>query len=72
VWHDLGAGRWLWTADIVASGALGLRVGLTGLELPEGGELFVYAPDDTSRAAGPYRGHGPFEDGHVWTPTHSA
>jgi hypothetical protein len=69
VWHDLGAGRWLWTADIVAAGALGLRVGLTGLELPEGGELFVYAPSDPSRVAGPYRGHGPFEDGHVWTPT---
>lgn len=69
VWHDLGDGRWLWTADLVSNGAIGVRLSIVDMELPEGAELVVYAPRDPSNIAGPYTGTGPFEDGHVWTPT---
>ncbi|HEY4591860.1 MAG TPA: hypothetical protein VIJ61_05595 [Thermoanaerobaculia bacterium] len=41
-WHDL-AGRHLWVGEIVATGALGLRLHCKG-RLPAGSELAVYAP----------------------------
>jgi hypothetical protein len=41
-WHDL-SGRHLWVGEIVATGALGLRLHCKG-RLPAGSELAVYAP----------------------------
>ncbi len=42
-WHDVRDGRHLWVGEIVATGALGLRLHLEG-RLPAGSELAVYAP----------------------------
>ena len=46
-WHDL-AGRHLWVGEIVATGALGLRLHCKG-ELPAGSELAVYSPTAPER-----------------------
>lgn len=46
-WHDL-SGRRLWVAEIVATGALGLRLHFAG-RLPAGSELAVYAPTAPER-----------------------
>jgi hypothetical protein len=47
-WHDVAGGRRLWVGEIVATGALGLRLHCKG-SLPAGSELAVYAPTAPER-----------------------
>ena len=65
-WYDLPGGA-LWVTDVVATDALGVRLHFTGVRLPEGAEIVVYAPDDRARAEryGPVRAAA----GELWTPT---
>lgn len=65
-WYDLPGGA-LWVTDVVATDALGIRLHFTGVRLPEGAEIVVYAPDDRERAEryGPVRAAA----GELWTPT---
>ncbi len=69
VWTELEAGRWLWTAEIRAIDAIGVRLHFTNLAIPRGGQLTAFAPRDPSRLAGPIEGRGPFDAGETWTPT---
>ncbi len=39
-WHDVDGGS-LWVADILAEGAVGLRLHFTGMDLPQGAEVVV-------------------------------
>lgn len=66
-WMNVPGGM-LWVADVVAQGALGIRLHLSQINLPEGARLVVYAPDWPADVAGPYQGHGLFDNGQLWTP----
>lgn len=45
-------GGFVWTTQVQSSGAQALRIGLSGLDLPTGAELYVY--NDAGEAFGPY------------------
>jgi V8-like Glu-specific endopeptidase len=60
-------GGFVWTSVIHSPGATALRVHLSGVDLPEGGELYVY--NDAGQAFGPYKGRGPLGDGVLYTNT---
>lgn len=49
-------GGFVWSTDISSQGASALRVVLTGLDLPDNAELFVY--NRSGEAFGPYAGRG--------------
>lgn len=63
-WYDLAGGRRLWVGEIVATGALGVRLHLTG-KLPAGSELAVYAPDAKEKRE--IRESFPEGQGEFWT-----
>jgi hypothetical protein len=54
-WVDAGGGARLWTADVVSSAALGIRLHFTNVHLTEGAELAVYPVLDSSGAGGTVR-----------------
>ncbi|HET8945601.1 MAG TPA: serine protease [Candidatus Polarisedimenticolia bacterium] len=60
-------GGYEWAAAVVSSSAGAMRFHIEGLELPPGGELFVFSR--TGEAFGPYTGNGPNDDGEFWTDT---
>lgn len=62
-----GQGGFVWTAGVRAPGATALRVRVTGLDLPEGAELYVY--NLAGQAFGPYTGRGPLGTGDLFTNT---
>ncbi|HXT20202.1 MAG TPA: hypothetical protein VN923_05590, partial [Thermoanaerobaculia bacterium] len=62
-----GHGGFVWTAAVRSPGAEAMRAHLTGLDLPEGAELYVY--DKAGHAFGPYTGRGPLGTGDLWTNT---
>ena len=62
-----GQGGFVWTAAVRAPGATAMRVRVTGLDLPEGAELFVY--NLAGQAFGPYTGRGPLGTGDLFTNT---
>lgn len=45
-WYDLADGAKLWVGDVASTGAVGLRLHLTDLRLPQGAEIAVYAPSE--------------------------
>jgi hypothetical protein len=45
-WFDLADGAKLWVGDVASTDAIGLRLHLTGLRLPQGAEIAVYAPSE--------------------------
>jgi lysyl endopeptidase len=60
-------GGFVWTAAAESPGATALRLHLTGVNLPENAELYIYNMD--GQAFGPYTGVGPNGDGEFWTNT---
>lgn len=68
-WLALPDGGLAWAADVVASGAYGVRVHLVGLELPVGALAAVYDPAGASPRVWRYEERGPLGDGTVWVPT---
>lgn len=65
-WRDVKGGR-LWTAEISAAGALGMRVHFSGMNLPRGAELHLYDPaQPQATRVGPYAGNGPVGDRELW------
>lgn len=68
-WYEVFGVGHVWLLDVDVPDAMGVRLNLTDMDLPEGAEIFVYSPDLPQRAWGPYQGMGPFEAGEVWTPT---
>ena len=60
-------GSFDWAGVIRSNGASAARVHITGLDLPEGTELYVYTRD--GMAFGPYTGRGPNDTGEFWTNT---
>ncbi len=57
----------VYTAMVQSPGAMGIRLHLTGVMLPEGAELWVYGPG--AGAHGPYTFGGPEGTGEFWTNT---
>ena len=53
-WSELDDGSRVWRLTVDVPGALGVRMLLSGVELPEGCELLVHDADDPSAARGPY------------------
>lgn len=69
VWLALPDGALAWAADVVASGAYGIRVRLAEVDLPAGAMLAVYDPAGASPRVWRYEQRGPLGDGAVWVPT---
>ena len=53
-WSVLDSGDRVWRLTVRAEGACGLRVRFTGVSLPAGCELRVFAAEDPSEVRGPY------------------
>jgi len=51
-WYDLPEGKRLWVGEVVSTDALGVRLHFTGIALPAGAELAVYAPSESAPARG--------------------
>jgi hypothetical protein len=66
-WDEVPGSGWLWSAELVSSGAKAVRVHLSGLRLPPGAQLIAYAPSRPEWISGPYDGRGPLGDGTLWT-----
>lgn len=66
-WEDLGADLRLWRLRIHSPGALNLNLGFTRYRMPEGGSLFIYAPEGEG-FLGPYSDADNEEHGQLWTP----
>jgi hypothetical protein len=64
-------GGWLWSVDIVSTGAMAVKIHLAGLDLPNGARAVGYPLADPSQVAGPYSGQGPYANGGAWMPTMS-
>jgi hypothetical protein len=54
-------GGYVYTAEIVSPGAVGLRVQFAGFDLPAGGAVFLYTGE--GQVFGPYAGRGPLGNG---------
>jgi hypothetical protein len=61
-WYEAAGGARLWVGDVVSTGALGIRLHLKDVHLPEGAELAVYAALDPSGAGGTARSGFPAFD----------
>ncbi len=57
----------VWMGVIQSPGASALRLHLTGFNLPDGAELWLY--NRHGHAFGPYTGSGPMNNGELWTNT---
>ncbi len=68
-WIDIVGEGSLWVADITVPGAMGVRLQLADLDLPPGGQIFVYSPDHPERVWGPFENRGPVDSGEIWAPT---
>lgn len=68
VWRDLGDLGWLWIASVTSPGAYNTRLHFTDMQLPDGGELYVYGPAEAQITDGPFGGVGPFGHGSFWSP----
>jgi hypothetical protein len=62
-------GSLVWTAEISSPGAVGVRLHVSRLELPEGATLVVLNAADSSEAYGPFTGGGPRGAGERFLPT---
>lgn len=58
-------GSFAWTLRVGANPAEAIRLKLSGVDLPQGAELFVSSP--TGEVHGPYTGRGPSGTGTFWT-----
>ena len=67
-WTRVAEEGWLWIADVVAEGAIGVRLHFAKFDLPSGASVTVYSPDEAV-VAGPYEARGPLHEGEFWTPT---
>jgi hypothetical protein len=52
---------------LVSEGAFDLRVHFAQMDLPEGGELYLYAPGSSREVTGPYGQTGPLGNGEFWS-----
>ncbi|MCK4658278.1 MAG: trypsin-like peptidase domain-containing protein [Phycisphaerae bacterium] len=68
-WHKLPGGDWLWVVDVVAQGALGVRVHFAELDVPPKAHLYVYATDAPEKVKGPYDRRDMSDSRELWAPT---
>jgi hypothetical protein len=62
-----GDGGFVWTATVESGTATALRVHITGMDLPDCAELYIY--NANGEAFGPYTGRGYNNDGEFWSHT---
>lgn len=63
-------GKVSYTLAVESVGAAGLRIQISGMDLPDGAELYVYSLHGaTGQVVGPYTGKGPMGTGEFWTNT---
>jgi len=67
-WIEAGNGM-LWTMDLKSTGAVGVRLHFSNLNLPLGAELVVYSPAEPRFITGPVTSGGPLGTGEFWTGT---
>ncbi len=68
-WQVLPDGASVWTAEIESEEALGVRLHFSGVVLPAGVELLVYAGAATENVAGPYGAAGLGGRDQFWSGT---
>ncbi len=66
-WEETGEGTALWRLRVVSPDAHSLNLGFTRFVMPEGGRLYVYAPD-MSTWLRPYTTADNASHGELWTP----
>ena len=67
-WVDVPTGK-LWRIEIQTTGAENARLGVAGMDLPEGSELRMYMKDHLEMIAGPFTDDGPMNNGEAWSIT---
>ena len=67
--ETLADGSLVWSAEVSAPGALGLRLHASRCELPRGAEVVVYDADEPGEAYGPFTRGGDGERGAFLLPT---
>ena len=68
-WSVLDSGDRVWRLTVQAEGACGMRVRFTGVSLPAGCELRVFAAEDPSELRGPYTQAGLEGRASFWSGT---
>lgn len=68
-WIGTPDGGLMWSVDVLAVGAFGVRLGFSDIDLPGGAELTAYAVERPERLAGPYQGRGLWDNGSTYTQT---
>ncbi|MBP7687116.1 MAG: InlB B-repeat-containing protein [Thermoflexales bacterium] len=66
-WDELPAGGRLWRLRIHGANARSLNVGFTRYQMPVGGELWLYTPDNREQV-GPFTAADNETHGQLWTP----
>lgn len=67
-WVNTPDGGSLWSLELTAPDAVGLRLHVTVLNVPTGGGFVLFNPDQPNEAFGPYNAIDP-RDPSLWTPT---
>jgi hypothetical protein len=65
-WEQVGGSEWRWRLSITSQTALGIRLHLDSMSLPEGSRLFVFAPDKNEPVEA-YSGKGPSAGQSFWS-----
>lgn len=65
LWETLGDGTRIWRMRVSAPNATELHLGLSGLDIPEDAEIYVYSLDE-QYAAGPYGARDINQYGDIW------
>ncbi|MFH1747716.1 MAG: fibronectin type III domain-containing protein [Planctomycetota bacterium] len=67
VLHEIPGVGSLWIAGFQSQAAEGLRLRFTGVDLPQGAELWIYDPKYPDYADGPYTDQGTQGMGDIWS-----
>ncbi|MFH0981213.1 MAG: hypothetical protein V2A79_06725 [Planctomycetota bacterium] len=66
-WNALPDGGYLWTLAVVSEQAVGMRLYVSDIDLPPGGELRFISAAEPEQVDGPFTAAGPFGTGGFWS-----
>jgi lysyl endopeptidase len=66
-WEDLGDGRLLWRLRVTSPNAVSINFGFTGYDMPQGGQLYIHATDNTADIRA-FTAADNDAHGELWTP----